>query len=66
MSNFKIGARAYAHGCDHEALRPKPVVKTRTFHITEGYHGWTEPADPSTNLKLTFTDGKLTDAEVLK
>lgn len=48
-----------------ELLRPKPVVKTVTKLATiEGfYDGWdTEEND---NLKLTFTDGKLTKAEVI-
>lgn len=49
-----------------ELLRPKPVVAIGYMSVVDGEGSYVTPKRQSgDNLKLTFTDGKLTKAEVI-
>ncbi len=42
-------------------IKPKDVIEYRYTHSS-----WASPAQRESDVKLTYTNGKLTDAEVLK
>lgn len=68
-ANEKLEAENARLKAELDQLRPKPVVKTALYHVRytgarvemvdSGYTNCTD------NLKLTFTDGKLSNVEMI-